>query len=166
MSPPLCKDALARKSHSVGALLIIRNRFILRLSISFSLTSSLGPLPLFLFSTDWEKILHSWEQSLPALSGMDKTLSPPCLSAHPPPNRVFTSLGEGAGKQSSLPALDKEPLTMPLGMGIGWKEKGRREGGLETLAFNAEWNGIQVVLWRQTWASQRGSWMRMGILPM
>lgn len=39
---------------------------------------------------------------------------------------------------------------MPLAMGIGWKEKGRQQGGLETLAFSAEWNGIQVVLWRQT----------------
>lgn len=32
---------------------------------------------------------------------------------------------------------------MPLGMGTGWKERGAG-GGLETLPFNAEWQGIQV----------------------
>lgn len=72
-----------------------------------------------------------WEQKL---SSMVKILSPPCLSAclpHPH-KRVFASLGPGAGKQplsQTSMALLKEPLTLMLGMGIGWKEK-RREGEL------------------------------------
>lgn len=64
---------------------------------------ALGPMLLFPFST-------GGGQSLPTPSGMDKTLSPPCPSACLPHNRVFASLSQGTGKQSSLPALDKEPL--------------------------------------------------------
>lgn len=33
------------------------------------------------------------------------------------------------------------------------------------LFFNAEWTGIQVVVWLQTWVSQKGSLMGTGILP-
>lgn len=61
---------------------------------------------------------------------MDKTLSPPCPSARPPPNRVFTSLGEGAGKQSALPALDKEPLRKSHWQCRSqWELGGKRRGG-------------------------------------
>lgn len=34
------------------------------------------------------------------------------------------------------------------------------------LFFGAEWNGIQVVLWLQTWVSQKGQLNGAGILPV
>lgn len=106
MSPPLGKDALARKSHSVGALLIIRNRLILRLSISFSLTSSFRSLPLFLFPrTEKVILLHSESKASRLCQAWIKPFTPSCpLLAHPPTGSL-PQLAKGLGKQSSLPAL-------------------------------------------------------------